>query len=211
MKLQAAYLAALAPELAGFYFNAVELIGRAGATPPALAAKVESQAQLLLARRPETINLVMLAEARAIQAGLPQPFARPSSPAEFHAWAKQTSEFVESVARKDVREHAAFLLGYVVGDLLLSLGLRAVVRDLLSVAPDNAFLNAQHAALRASEQKATANLELAATNPGLPEATRAKVTEMLPVIKTLDQMADPQMVLNHLDPQRKALETTLAG
>jgi hypothetical protein len=84
------------------------------------------------------------------------------------------------------------------------------VRDLLSVAPDNAFLNAQHAALRASETKATANLQLAATNPGLPEATRAKLAEMLPVLKTLDQMADPQKVLDHLEPLRKAVETTLA-
>jgi hypothetical protein len=48
MKLQAAFQAALAPELAGFYFNALELIDRAGSHPPALAAKIEAHAQLLL-------------------------------------------------------------------------------------------------------------------------------------------------------------------
>lgn len=155
---------------------------------------------------------MLLGEARAIQAGMRDAEVppRPQTMAQFQAWSKSTTTFVESVTRADQREHAVFLLGFVLGDLLLSLALRALTEDLLAAAPGHPLLTAQRASLLAAEEKRVGELRLCAENPGIPASARGCVAAMATSASDEDRrVAQPEALLAVLNGARAEMQRYL--
>lgn len=170
-----AFLLGYTPMLVGIYFNGVELLATAGhGATGALAKRVAERAAAFSARKPGIIDNVRLVEQLLPRAGVAVP-PPPRLPAEFHPWSQDLFQQAHHAlaGAQDAQPAAAHLLGFVLGDAMLTLNVAVLVHDLLDADPEHAWLQAQAAALADQHDKIRRQLTQAEALPALPEATRA--------------------------------------
>jgi hypothetical protein len=171
------FLLGYAPPLVGIYFHAVELLTTLpqDADPP-LAARVQDQVTVFAGRGDATIVNVRLVAAllQEVAVAVPPP---PRVPADYYAWAQPLLHTVPAAVPSASVERAAYLLGYLVGDAMLTLNLGVLVHYLLAAAPQQAWLRAQAQALGESQASGLARLPLAGAHPALSaESQQAAAT-----------------------------------
>lgn len=180
MRLGTAFALGFRPAAAGTFFHAHELVARAEREGALLATQKERVA----VHGRATVEHVLAAEQLLSEIGLAAP-ERPQSYAAYTRWAEQASLAARDAARPDLHESSAFVLGSLLGDLSLMLSLRAVVAELRTAAP-LAFLDDQDAALEADLTRRTAHVDLAAMNPGLPDAAHEALRALATALRTSD-------------------------
>jgi len=209
MDLLTAYQLGEYPPLIGVHFNVLRLIERLHDEGGELGRRVKDQEQRLAGRRKETVGLVLFVESLLDRARLEQP-GRPQTYPEYQRWATQVSIEVFAATQTSVHETAAFFLGQNLGDLMLTLALRAIVEDWASVSPEHGFLIAQAGSLAASEVKAQTNLERVALSPALPAATTELMKDVPAIFFELQRAdVDRSRVFDKLEAKRQVLAHSL--
>jgi hypothetical protein len=210
MDLLVAYQLGEYPPLTGVHFNILGLVGRLRDADGELGRRVKDQEQRLAARRNETVGLVLFVESLLDQAKLERP-ARPQTYPEYERWAEQVASSALAAAQTSAHETAAYFLGHNLGDLMLTLALRAIVDDWKAVAPTNSVLVLQGESLAAGEARGRKNLELVSMSPALPEATTGLMKEVTSMLAELERAdADRGALFAKLEGKRQELARSLA-
>jgi hypothetical protein len=207
MKLGTAFELGRLPAAAGAYFHALELIARARRQCPSAAEALDAQDAAISARGRETIEQVLATERLLAEVALAAP-ARPQTFAGYGAWARDASLAARAAAEHDLQESSAFVLGSLVGDLELLVALRALVRTLAPIAPEVPILTEQAASLDADLARRTGHLDLAAMNPGLPDAVHGVLRELADTLRRTEH--DARASTTALSRAREAIAAQLA-
>src|SRR4029079_5248180 len=103
----------------------------------------------------------------------------------------------------------ALLLGRIVGDILLTLAVHAIVDDFKAVAPAHPLLVAQAERLTLDAVKARQHLELVAESPGLPSAAidvaRSAAALLAPLTSASLDAIERRQLFARLDAKRQEL------
>jgi hypothetical protein len=169
VKVLDAYLAGYAPQVAGLYFNGLELLAEADrGAAVTLAKAVGEEREKVVARREGALS--DLDRTERLQASLgAEPVARPEDAGGYEAWTEEVFESVTAAMAAYSPEAVAHLLGYVLGEAVATLDVIAILSRLRHVDPEHVWMRWQGESLEGERQTLERRLARLAAHPLLPE------------------------------------------
>jgi hypothetical protein len=171
-RARTAFLAGYEAQVAGLYFNGVELLNETdrGAGPP-LATRVGEERERVVGLRDDAVR--RLDETARLAAALgAEPVAPPGDAAAYSAWAEAVFESVRATMAGDSPEAVAHLLGYVMGEAVATLDVLATLLRLRAVEPDHMWMRFQAESLERERETGARRLGRLAAHPLVPEAAQ---------------------------------------
>ncbi|MCA1692514.1 MAG: hypothetical protein LC733_10060 [Actinobacteria bacterium] len=167
--LRTGFVAGYAPQVAGLYFNGLELLAEAarGADVP-LGAQVGGERERVVGQREAALGrLDEVAELAAALGAAAVP--RPEDAGAYSAWAEEVFDAVRETMAGDSPMAVVHLLGFVMGEAVATLDLLAILSRLREVAPDHLWMRWQAESLEGERKTAERRLGRLAAHPALPE------------------------------------------
>lgn len=160
------------PQVAGLYFNGLELLaeadrdadGRTAAQVGEERERVVGQREAALARLDETDRRLAALGAR--------PVPRPQSAGNYAAWTEAVFDAARDAMASDSPEAVAHLLGWVLGEAVATLDVLAILSRLREMDPEHLWMRLQADSLERERQTAERRLGRLAAHPLLPEAAQ---------------------------------------
>ena len=167
--LRLAFRAGYLPQLAGLYFNGVELLTQVakGAQGP-LAIRVGEERERVVGQRAHALAHVdeTASTLTALHAATVRP---PSDAAAYATWTEEVFGAVQAALEPGSAEAVAHLLGFVMGEAVATLDVLSILSRLRDLDPDNPYMRLQADSLERDRSTVERRLGKLAAHPLLPE------------------------------------------
>ena len=167
--LRRPFLVGYLPQMAGLYFNALELLTQvARGADGRLAIQVGEERERVVGQRDEALSRVEETAAQLSALGAPA-VDRPADAATYAGWTEAVFEAAQGAVEPGSPEAVAHLLGYVLGEAVATLDVIAILSRLRQLDPDHLFLHLQGESLERDRTRVERRLGKLAAHPILPE------------------------------------------
>jgi hypothetical protein len=172
MRTVDAFLAGYVPQVAGLYFNGLELLAEADrGADVTLAKAVGEEREKVVARRDDALAGLDRTERLLAVSGA-DPVPRPEDAGGYESWTEEVFEAITSSMAAYSPEAVAHLLGYVLGEAVATLDVIAILSRLRHVDPEHVWMRWQGESLEGERQTLERRLARLAAHPLLPEAVQ---------------------------------------
>jgi mRNA-degrading endonuclease toxin of MazEF toxin-antitoxin module len=169
---QRAFLAGYLPQMAGLYFNGVQLLAQVSrAATGRLAAQVGEERERVVGHRDEALARVDESEVQLAALG-GEPVERPEDAEAYPAWTEAVFEAVQGAVEPGSPEAVSHLLGYVLGEAVATLDVIAIVSRLRELDAENLYLRVQGESLERDRATVERRLGKLTAHPALPEGAQ---------------------------------------